>query len=269
MDSLISVIDKFLILMTTQPVGFHSMELLFVYFRNPSVKLRNELVNLNAGLVRKVAYQVSRQCAEPYEDLEQIGYLGLIRAIERFNPYQGFACSSFAIPYIRGEMLHYLRDKGTVMKIPRRWQELYAKGKKLHKKLTVTLGRQPQDVEIAELLGISLQEWSECELAVQNRLPVSLDVMVSPMIDCSVTFADTLPDPSYQSRQKLEEDRLQLQEALSQLEEKTRAAIECVFLRDMPRKEAAQKIGISPMTVTRHLKKGIKQLGTLLPPQVA
>lgn len=256
-------------IMTTQSVGFRSIELLIAYSRNPSLKLRNQLVQMNMGLVRQVAHRISRQCSEPYEDLEQIGYLGLIRAIERFQPHQGCAFSSFAIPYIRGEMLHYLRDKGSVMRIPRRWQELYAKGKTLRKDLTLTLGRQPRDIEVAKALGVSLEEWSECQLALQNRLMVSLDATVSQMVDCCVTFGDTLPDPRYQAQQKLEEDRLQLQRAMSQLEDKTKAAIECVFLQDLPRKEAAKQIGISPMTVTRHLQKGIEQLGALLEPQAA
>ena len=119
---------------------FPGIELLMTYSRNPSVKLRNQLVSLHSGLVRKVAHQFRQQCGEPYEDLEQIGYLGLIRAIERFDPHQGSAFSSFAITYIRGEMLHYLRDQATMVKIPRRWQDLDQKGKKLRKELTVTLG---------------------------------------------------------------------------------------------------------------------------------
>ncbi|MGB5594065.1 MAG: RNA polymerase sigma factor SigF [Crocosphaera sp.] len=246
-----------------------SIELLSAYARNPSLELRNQLVECNLGLVRQVAHRISRQCSEPYEDLEQIGYLGLIRAIERFNPQQGCAFSSFAIPYIRGEMLHYLRDKGSVMRIPRRWQELYNKGKKLRKELTVSLKRPPLDWEVAEALAVPLDEWHECQLALQNRLLVSLDATVSQNADCSTSFGDTLPDQHYQAKQRLEEDRLQLQRAISQLEGKTKAAIECVFLNELPRKEAAQQIGISPMTVTRHLKKGIQQLGSLLEPQVA
>ena len=94
------------------------MELLVSYHNKPSVRVRNQLVQLNVGLVRKIAHRVSHQCAEPYEDLEQIGYLGLIRAIERFNPHQGCAFSSFAVPYIRGEMLHFLRDRAGTVKIP-------------------------------------------------------------------------------------------------------------------------------------------------------
>ncbi|MEA5509811.1 RNA polymerase sigma factor SigF [Crocosphaera sp. UHCC 0190] len=254
---------------SSQKNNLHNLELLSAYARNPSLELRNRLVEHNLGLVRQVAHRISRQCSEPYEDLEQIGYLGLIRAIERFNPQQGCAFSSFAIPYIRGEMLHYLRDKGSVMRIPRRWQELYNRAKKLRKQLTASLGRPPIDLELAEALGVPLAEWNECQLALQNRLLVSLDATVSQNVDCSISFGETLPDHEYQAKQKLEEDRLQLQRAMSQLEEKTKAAIECVFLRELPRKEAAKQIGMSPMTVTRHLQKGIQQLSALLEPQVA
>lgn len=255
--------------MSTQYISYRCLELLQAYCSNPSLKLRNQLVELNIGLVRKVAHQVSRKCAEPYEDLEQIGYLGLIRAIERFDLHQGSAFSSFAIPYIRGEMLHYLRDRGSMMRIPRRWQELYAKGKKLRKDLIEKLGRLPQDNEIALALDVSVQEWSECQLALQNRLPISLDAVVNNSVDSSVTFGDTIADPRCQQQRKVEEDRLQLQRAMTQLEDKTKAAIECVFLWDLPRKEAAKHIGISPMTVTRHLHKGIEQLESILEPQVA
>lgn len=243
------------------------MELLIAYYRKPSISLRNQLVQMNVGLVRKIAHRVSRQCAEPYEDLEQIGYLGLIRAIERFNPHQGCAFSSFAVPYIRGEMLHFLRDSGSMVKIPRRWQDLQQEGEKARKKLTVTLGRAPKDTEIAKELRVSVQEWRECKMATENRLPLSLDANVSQMVDCPITLGDTLPDPQYQAHQHIEEDRQILQGALSQLEEKTQAAIEFVFLRELPRKEAAKRIGVSPMTVTRHLHRGLNQLVTMLQPQ--
>ena len=129
------------------------------YKQQPSIKLRNDLVRLNAGLVRKIAHRVSHQCAEPYEDLEQIGYLGLIRAIERFDPSQGCAFSSFAVPYIRGEMLHFLRDRGSTVKIPRRWQDLQKASQKLQADLLRQYGRQPSDHEMAQALCISVKEW--------------------------------------------------------------------------------------------------------------
>lgn len=244
-----------------------SMELLMAYQQNPSVSLRNQLVRMNAGLVRKIAHRVSHQCAEPYEDLEQIGYLGLIRAIERFNPSQGCAFSSFAVPYIRGEMLHFLRDRGSAVKVPRRWQDLQKDGQRVRMELARDLGRQPSDNEIADELGVSSQEWREIKMAVKNRLPLSLDATVCQQVDSPITLGETLPDAHYQALQRLEEDRQQLQRALSQLEEKTRAAIEFVFFSDLSRKEVAEKIGVSPMTVTRRIQRGLEQMMTFLQPQ--
>jgi RNA polymerase sigma-B factor len=253
---------------TQSCVRSHGMELLISYYQNHSVKLRNRLVQMNAGLVRKIAHRVSRQCAEPYEDLEQIGYLGLIRAIERFNPNQGCAFSSFAVPYIRGEMLHFLRDRSSTVKIPRRWQQLNKAGQKAREELSAAFGRQPTDEEVATALGVSLYEWRESKMATRNRLPLSLDATVSQQIDSPMTLGDTLPDAHYQSLQILEEDRQQIQRALGQLEEKTRQAVEFVFIKDLSRKEVADKIGVSPMTVTRRLHRGIQQMMTCLQPQV-
>jgi uncharacterized protein YjbI with pentapeptide repeats len=102
----------------------YGAELLMKYRQSQSVQVRNQLAQLNAGLVRKIAYRISHQCSEPYENLEQIGYLGLIRAIERFDPSQGRTFSSFAVPYIRGEILHFLRDRATAVTIPHYWQDL-------------------------------------------------------------------------------------------------------------------------------------------------
>jgi RNA polymerase sigma-B factor len=241
-----------------------SLQLLAQYHDKPSVAIRNKLVLLNAGLVRQIAHRLSRQCAEPYQDLEQIGYLGLIRAIERFNPHQGCAFSSFAVPYIRGEILHFLRDKSNVLKIPRRWQELHKEGEKMRQHLQRILNRKPTDVEIADALSVSVEEWRETQAAEHNRQALSLDATVGQMLDCPVTLGESLPDSREQVRQFLEEEREELVGAIAQLEAKTRQAIEYVYIKGMPRKEAAKKIGVSPMTVTRHLQRGIKQLSAAM-----
>ena len=243
------------------------LELLMQYKVDRSVRLRNKLVRLNAGRVRKIAHRVSHQCAEPYEDLEQIGYIGLIRSIERFDPGQGCAFSSFAVPYIRGEMLHFLRDRGTTVKIPRRWQDLQKEGQKRQAELIRKYGRQPSDIEMAEALSVSVQEWRQVKLANKNRMPLSLDATVCHQIDSSITLGDTLPDIHYQLLQGLEEDRQQIQRAMSQLEEKTRSAIEFVFFKGLSRKEVAERIGVSPMTVTRRIQRGVEQMIIYLQPQ--
>ncbi|MCX7595963.1 MAG: RNA polymerase sigma factor SigF [Fischerella sp.] len=244
------------------------MELLRLYHQNPSIELRNQLVKLHTGLVRKMAHKFSHQCNEPYEDLEQIGYFGLIRAIERFDPSQGYAFSSFAVPYIRGEMLHFLRDRSTLLKIPRRWQELYKEGQKIRKELAEILGRPPKDSEIAKQLKVSVQEWQETKLAAQNRMPLSLDATVVNCIDCQITLGEALPCPRSAAQQQQQEERQQLQGAINMLEEKPRMAVELVFLKELSRKDAAKKIGTSPMTVTRYLQKGIHDLMSMLQPQV-
>ncbi len=255
--------------MATQTSSLRSrgMEMLMAYKQKPSIKLRNDLVRLNAGLVRKIAHRVSHQCAEPYEDLEQIGYLGLIRAIERFDPSQGCAFSSFAVPYIRGEMLHFLRDRGSAVKIPRRWQDLQKASQKMQAELLRRYGRQPSDHEMAEALSISVKEWRQVKMANKNRMPLSLDATVCHQTDSTITLGDTLPDVHYQLLQALEEDRQQLQRALSQLEEKTRSAIEFVFFKGLSRKEVAERIGVSPMTVTRRIQRGVDQMIAYLQPQ--
>ncbi|NEP63260.1 MAG: RNA polymerase sigma factor SigF [Symploca sp. SIO2G7] len=255
--------------MATQTSSLRSrgMEMLMAYKQQPSIKLRNDLVRLNSGLVRKIAHRVSHQCAEPYEDLEQIGYLGLIRAIERFDPSQGCAFSSFAVPYIRGEMLHFLRDRGSTVKIPRRWQDLQKASQKLQSSLLRDYGRQPSDYEMADALSISVKEWRQVKMANKNRMPLSLDATVCHQTDSTITLGDTLPDIHYQLLQSLEEDRQQLQRALNQLEDKTRSAIEFVFFKGLSRKEVAERIGVSPMTVTRRIQRGVDQMIAYLQPQ--
>ncbi len=252
---------------TLSSVRTKSMELLMAYHQNPTTELRNRLVRLNTGLVRKIAHRISHQCAEPYEDLEQIGHIGLIRAIERFDPTQGCAFSSFAVPYIRGEMLHFLRDRGSAVRVPRRWQDLQKEGQKQQARLAKELGRQPLEQEVVEALGVSVGEWREARLAIKNRSPLSLDATISHQTDSAITLGDTLPDLDYQVLQRLEEDRQLIHRALGQLEGKTRTIIEAVFLKGMSRKDVAERIGVSPMTVTRRIQRGLDEMSAVLSPQ--
>jgi RNA polymerase sigma-B factor len=247
------------------------MELLMAYRQNPSVQLRNRLVKVNLGLVRKVAHRLAHQCAEPYEDLEQCGAMGLITAIERFDPSQGYAFSSFAVPYIRGEILHFLRDRANTVRIPRRWQQLSRDGEKARQALTIELGRQPNEQEIATALNVDLTEWRSVKLSSSNRVPLSLNARVPSsghsQSDSAMTLGDTLMDIRSSILQGNEEERIELQYALNQLEDKTREMIESVFLHQLSRQEVAQRIGVSPVTVTRRIKKGVEELMGLLQQQ--
>lgn len=143
----------------------NTLELLQRYQQQPSLDIRNRLVNLNIGLVRREAYHWLQRSSESFDDLMQVGSLGLIRAIERFDPAKGYAFSSFATPYIRGEIQHYLRDKGSSMRIPRRWQALESQSRRVIRQFHLDVGRIPTDQEIAAALEVSLEEWHDVKMA--------------------------------------------------------------------------------------------------------
>jgi RNA polymerase sigma-B factor len=240
-----------------------SLELLREYQQAPSAELRNRLVQLNLGLVRKEAHHWVNQCTESYDDLLQVGSMGLIRAIERFDVVKGHAFSSFAIPYIRGEIQHYLRDKGSTVRIPRRWQTLQHQATVLTREIQAQFNRLPTDQEIATKLEISVGEWQEIKLAFRNRAPLSLDAPMHEDDDGS-TLADFVPDHHYHSFQLAQEDQIRLQQALVQLEKRTREVLEFVFLYDLTQKETAEKLGISAVTVSRRVKSGLKLLKKMM-----
>ncbi|MBM0740486.1 RNA polymerase sigma factor SigF [Phormidium sp. CLA17] len=241
-----------------------SLQLLRDYQKFPSPPLRNRLVEINFGLVRREAHHWINQCTESYEDLLQVGSIGLIRAIERFDISKGHAFSSFAIPYIRGEIQHYLRDKSPSLRIPRRWQALQRQAVWISRELQVTLNRQPSDLEIAEALKISTVEWQEIKLACQNRSVLSLDAPIGDEENGSASLGELVPDTQYRSFQLAQEDQMRLQQSLAHLEKRTRQILEFVFLHDLTQKETAERLGISAVTVSRRVKKGLELLQRLM-----
>lgn len=222
--------------------------------------IRNQIMELNLGLVRKEAYHWSQRCQENYEDLLQVGSLGLLQAIERFSVQKGNAFSSFAVPYVRGKIQHYLRDKSSSLRIPRRWLEIKRQASRYLITFREEHQRQPTDGEIAQALAITLEEWQDVKLAHQNRSPLSLDVPLGKDEDQTVSLSDVVPDHQYRSFQLAQEDQIRIQQALATLEEKTRKVLEFVFLHDLTQKETAEVLGVSVVTVSRHMKKGLNLL---------
>jgi RNA polymerase sigma-B factor len=241
-------------------IKIDSLHLFQHYEKNKDPELRNQIMQLNLGLVKKEARHWVNQCHESYEDLLQVGCIGLIRAIERFDLEKGNAFSSFAIPYIRGEIQHYLRDKSCTVRIPRRWLEIRRQSVSVIQDFRENFHRQPNDFEIAQVLEISLKEWQEIKLAYQNREPLSLDIFVGNGEDSQTSLSELVPDPKYRSFQLVHEDRIRLQQALSELEDRTRNVLEFVFLHDLTQKETARILGISVVTVSRRVKKGLNVL---------
>ncbi|HIK16291.1 MAG TPA: RNA polymerase sigma factor SigF [Leptolyngbyaceae cyanobacterium M33_DOE_097] len=236
-----------------------TLELLRAYQQEPSPQIRNQLVELNLGLVRKEAHHWINQCAESFDDLIQVGSIGLIHAIERFDISKGHAFSSFAVPYIRGEIQHYLRDKSPTVRIPRRWQMLKRQAVKYVREQQ-QIHRQPNDDEIAEFLEISLAEWQEIKLACKNQTLLSLDSPLNEDDSNAASLGEMVPDTRYRSFQLAQEDQIRLQQALARLEKRTRQILEFVFLYDLTQKETAERLGISAVTVSRRVKKGLNVL---------
>lgn len=249
---------------TNYDLKHENIRLLRDYQRCSSAEIRNHLVHLNFGLVRKEAHHWVNQCTESYEDLLQVGSIGLIRAIERFDITKGTAFSSFAIPYIRGEIQHYLRDRGCSVRIPRRWLALRQQSVEITQDLREQFNRQPTDFEVAGALDISLAEWQEIKLAHQNREPLSLDTPVRDAEEGTTSLGELVPDPRYRSFQLAQEDQIRLQQALAHLENRTREILEFVFLHDLTQKEVAERLDISVVTVSRRVKKGLDSMKKLM-----
>lgn len=249
----------------TNDLKHESLQLLRQYQESEEAELRNQVLEINFGLVRREAHHWVNQCNESYDDLIQVGCLGLIRAIEKFDVTRGRAFSTFAIPYIRGEIRHYLRDKGCSVRIPRRWLELKQQAVGVTRRLREQLDRQPTDAEIAQALTVSLAEWQEINLAYKNhRQPLSLDIPAGEDLEGKASLGEMVPDHKYRSFQLAEEDRIRLQQALVQLEERTRDVVEFVFLHDLTHKEVADILDISVVTVSRRVKKGLNALKNLM-----
>lgn len=249
---------------STHDLKHESLRLLREYQQNHSAEVRNQLVHLNFGLVRREAHHWVNQCTESYDDLLQVGCIGLIRAIERFDTTKGTAFSSFAIPYIRGEIQHYLRDRGCSVRMPRHWLALRQQSVAVTQDLRVKFNRQPTDSEVAAALDIPLSEWEEIKLAHQNREPLSLDTPVRDTDEGVTSLGELVPDPRYRSFQLAQEDQIRLQQALAHLEKRTREVLEFVFLHDLTQREVAELLDISVVTVSRRVKKGLDALKKLM-----
>ncbi|MEH2393896.1 MAG: sigma-70 family RNA polymerase sigma factor [Nostoc sp.] len=156
--------------------------------QSSAVTARNKLAQSNAKLVHKVVHRMSQVCREPYEDLYQLGYIGLLKAADRFDPNTGNAFSSFAIPYIQGEIQHHLRDQWQLVKLPRTAIETKAKVRRLQRSLA-SLGRETDALQIALGLGINEEKWREIE-SLDSNVTVSLDELLHEPIQVDENEVD-------------------------------------------------------------------------------
>lgn len=157
------------------PIGSQNQAPLVAYALNRSREQRNLLVKTNLPLVKQLARRESQRTPVPMEDLEQSGCLGLIKALEAFDPSRSTALSSFAVPYIRGAIRQHLRDRCQPLRTSRGLRELHGRGQRLQ------LERQQRglgalaEADLARLLGVSLGRWREACAAERALRVTSLD----------------------------------------------------------------------------------------------
>ncbi|MEZ5114858.1 MAG: RNA polymerase sigma factor SigF [Candidatus Nanopelagicales bacterium] len=223
-------------------------------------EVRDTLVTMHLPLVEYLARRF-RDRGESHDDLVQVGTIGLIKAVDRFDPERGVEFSTYATPTIVGEIKRHFRDRGWAVRVPRRLQELRMALTRANGELSQTLGRSPTVRELAEHLGISEEEVLEGLESAQAYATTSLDAASGGDDgDDSPALADTLGGED----EALEgvEYREALKPLLAALPERERRIILLRFFHNKTQSQIAEEIGISQMHVSRLLAKSLAQLRT-------
>ncbi len=233
-------------------------ELFEKYQRTRDPQVREELILAHMNLVRYLARKFANR-GEPLEDLIQVGTIGLINAIDRFDPNRGTRFATYATPTIVGEIRRYFRDRGWAVKVPRRLQELNLAANKVIDELTQRLDRPPTVREIAEELDVTEQEALEAmELGELYELP-SLD---SELGADSEEARSRLQDYVGEVDEEIErfERRSRLAEALRALSPRERKIIELRFFGNLSQTQVAERLNISQMHVSRLQQRALAKL---------
>ncbi len=225
-------------------------------------KLRSDLVVAHLNLVRFLAHKFANR-GEPLDDLVQVGTVGLLKAIDRFELDRGVEFTTYATPTIIGEIKRYFRDKGWAVKVPRRLQELNLAVNRASEKLAVELGRSPTIAELAEHLDASDEEILEAQELGQAYNLLSLDSEMSGDGGRrSQALADTVGTTD--SGLELLEDRANLERAFSYLSGRERVIIYLRFFESISQTEIAQRLNVSQMHVSRLQAKALDKLRAVL-----
>ena len=239
-----------------------TQELFRDYTRTRGRGTRDQLVIMHQNLVRFLAGKFANR-GEPLEDLIQVGVIGLINAIDRFDPDRGTKFSTYATPTIVGEIRRHFRDKAWSLKVPRRLQELNLAANKAAENLSQRIGHPPTIQEIAEEVGASEEEALEAIELGNAYDTVSLDSKLAYDGESApLTLAEFVGDVDG-SLQNIETYG-DLKQAMDSLEPREKAIIYYRFFKDMSQTEVAKRLNISQMHVSRLQQKAVKRLKELL-----
>ena len=219
--------------------------------------VREKLVDQYIGLVEFLARRF-RNRGEPLEDLVQVGTIGLLKAIDRFELEREVEFSTYATPTIVGELKRHFRDKGWAVRVPRRLQELHLELTKVISNLGQELGRSPTVLEIAESAGISEETVLEGMEIAHAYSFTSLDAPIDSEDAESSSFADQIGSEDDQLENL--EYRASLAPEMAKLPERERKILFLRFYRGMTQSEIAERLGISQMHVSRLLNRTLMRL---------
>jgi len=219
-------------------------------------ELRDQLVTGHLPVAEHIARRFSRR-GESGEDLVQVATVGLINAVDRFDPARGTDFLSFAVPTVMGEIRRYFRDSSWSVRVPRRLKELHLSISAASNELSQQLGRAPAPSEIATRLGLTRDEVYEGLEAGNAYHSVSLDDMLTQDSD-STSLGDMLGEPD--AGMEGVENHESLLPLVRELPERERTILVLRFFGNLTQTQIAEKIGISQMHVSRLLTKTLEHL---------
>ena len=234
-------------------------QLLIRYHHEGDLAAREELAERFLPLARDLALRYT-YTDESFDDLLQVASLGLVKAIDRFEPDRGSKFTSYAAPTILGELKRHFRDKGWALHMPRDLQERTLRVNRATEALSKQLGRSPKVREVAAELGCSIEQVLEAQEASASYEAASLDAPTVHDDGESASLVDLLGDED--SAYELVESRDAIASTWKALPDVERKVLELRFMHDLTQREIGERIGYSQMHVSRLLRRALDRLET-------
>jgi len=227
------------------------------YHRDGDPTAREALVTRFLPRARQLARRYQRG-GEQLDDLVQVASLGLLKAIDRFDPARETAFSSCAVPTIPGELKRHFRDKGWSVRVPRDLQELAVKVEKVGEEMSRELGRAPTPAELAERTGTTQEQVLEAREASAAYRAVSLDRPRTDEDEEGESYADAVgaEDPGY----RVAEDAATIERLMRVLSDREREVLRLRFEEDLTQSEIGERVGVSQMHVSRLIRQSVARL---------
>jgi RNA polymerase sigma-B factor len=227
------------------------------YHEDGDLQAREQLIEQYMSLVRSLARRYSYR-GEQLEDLVQIGAIGLIKAIDRFDLDRGVELTTYATPNIIGEIKRHFRDKGWSVRVPRGLQELNVQLSRLVEQLTVQYSRSPTIPELAKAAGVEEEEVLEALESGRAYTSLSLSVGGGGGDDDDLDPLESLGTEEHQY--EVSEDRAVLAPGFKALDERERKILQLRFFEGLTQSQIAQQVGISQMHVSRLIRRSLEKI---------